>query len=341
MKHLLSNALIIARRDFMAVVATPTFLLFLLAPFLMLGVSVASGIGGAYLAKGQHDSREMVVIASAADAKRLKVEEDVLRSRLYGREGGPPSVRFVLPGPDPEAQQAHLLSDKAMEATAVMGGSLQRPVIAHLPGEADDGRYLALLAEESMRSAELGRPSGTQFSTPHIKVVQKTVPTRSRQQSTGSGTVVIMFMLTIMLASQAVGTLAEEKSNKVIEILAASVPLEAVFFGQADGTVRNSAGFRCILGWPCGVGHRNPACERGARELCACDWNADLHCSRWLLFRNGVHAFGCDIPRRRGSGFDHAGNPDAIFADYFVPTDHVRRVYGGGWKSGQQRRPVR
>lgn len=235
MKHLLSNALIIARRDFMAVVATPTFLLFLLAPFLMLGVSIASGIGGAYLAKGQHDSREMVVIASAADTKRLKVEEDVLRSRLYGREGGPPSVRFVLPGPDPEAQQAHLLSDKAMDATAVMRGSLQRPVIAHLPGEADDGRYLALLAEEAMRSAELGRPSGTQFSTPHIKVVQKTVPTRSRQQSTGSGTVVIMFMLTIMLASQAVGTLAEEKSNKVIEILAASVPLEAVFFGKLMG----------------------------------------------------------------------------------------------------------
>jgi ABC-2 type transport system permease protein len=52
MRHLLGNALIIARRDFMAVVATPTFLLFLLAPFLMLGVSIASGIGGAYLAKG-------------------------------------------------------------------------------------------------------------------------------------------------------------------------------------------------------------------------------------------------------------------------------------------------
>ena len=30
MRHLLGNALIIARRDFMAVVATPTFLLFLL-----------------------------------------------------------------------------------------------------------------------------------------------------------------------------------------------------------------------------------------------------------------------------------------------------------------------
>lgn len=235
MKHLLGNALIIARRDFMAVVATPTFLLFLLAPFLMLGVSIASGIGGAYLAKGQHDSRQMIVIASQADAKRLTVEDDVLRSRLYGREGGPPAVHFIAPLADTEVQQAHLLADKTVDATAVMRGSLERPVIAYVAGEADDGRYLALLAEEALRNAELGRPAGAQFSVPQMRAVQKTVPTRSRQQSTGSGTVVIMFMLTIMLASQAVGTLAEEKSNKVIEILAASVPLEAVFFGKLMG----------------------------------------------------------------------------------------------------------
>ena len=235
MRHLLGNALIIARRDFMAVVATPTFLLFLLAPFLMLGVSIASGIGGAYLAKGQHDSRQMIVIAAPADTKRLTMEDDVLRSRLYGREGGPPAVHFVPPLADPDVQQTRLLADKTVDATAVMRGPLERPVIAYVAGEADEGRYLALLAEEALRNAELGRPAGAQFSAPQMKAVQKTVPTRSRQQSTGSGTVVIMFMLTIMLASQAVGTLAEEKSNKVIEILAASVPLEAVFFGKLMG----------------------------------------------------------------------------------------------------------
>ena len=41
MNHTLNQIIVIARRDFMAVVATPTFLLFLLAPFFMLGISVA------------------------------------------------------------------------------------------------------------------------------------------------------------------------------------------------------------------------------------------------------------------------------------------------------------
>jgi ABC-2 type transport system permease protein len=38
-----------------------------------------------------------------------------------------------------------------------------------------------------------------------------------------------------MLAGQVVGTMAEERSNKVIEILAAAVPLESVFFGKLIG----------------------------------------------------------------------------------------------------------
>lgn len=235
MRQLLKNGLVIARRDFMAVVATPTFLLFLLAPFLMLGISIASGIGGAYLAKGQHESRQMIIIASPAEADRLAAEERALRTRLYGREGGPPSVRIVPPGADPVAQQAALLAEKTMDATAVMRGPFDRPAIAYLAGEADDGRYLALLAEEALRTQGLGQMADRQLSQPELREVRRSAPTRSRQQSTGSGAVVVMFMLTIMLASQAVGTLAEEKSNKVIEILAASVPLESVFFGKLIG----------------------------------------------------------------------------------------------------------
>ena len=97
MRQLLKSGLVIARRDFMAVVATPTFLLFLLAPFLMLGISVASGIGGAYLAKGQHDSRQTIVIASPEEGERLRAEENALRTRLYGLQGGPPSMGMVSP----------------------------------------------------------------------------------------------------------------------------------------------------------------------------------------------------------------------------------------------------
>lgn len=235
MKQVIRYGLVIARRDFMAVVATPTFLLFLLTPFLMLGISVASGFGGAYLAKGSDDAREMIVIATPVDAVRLQVEELSVRKRLYGSDRGPPSMRIVAPEPDSVAQQAKLFARTDVDVAAIMSGPLQNPVIAHRPGEANDARFLAMIAEDVLRADRLGQASGKILSTPDIREIHQNAPTKSRQQSTGSGAVVIMFMLTIMLASQAVGTLAEEKSNKVIEILAASVPLESVFFGKLIG----------------------------------------------------------------------------------------------------------
>ena len=45
----------------------------------------------------------------------------------------------------------------------------------------------------------------------------------------------VLFVLTLMLAGQTVGTMAEERSNKVIEVLAASVRLESVFLGKLIG----------------------------------------------------------------------------------------------------------
>ena len=42
----------------------------------------------------------------------------------------------------------------------------------------------------------------------------------------------IIFFLTLMLATMLLSNLVEEKSNKVIEVLAAAVPLDAVFLGK-------------------------------------------------------------------------------------------------------------
>jgi ABC-2 type transport system permease protein len=47
--------------------------------------------------------------------------------------------------------------------------------------------------------------------------------------------VFILFLLTLLLAGQTVSMLAEEKGNKVIEILAAAIRLESVFFGKLLG----------------------------------------------------------------------------------------------------------
>jgi ABC-2 type transport system permease protein len=51
----------------------------------------------------------------------------------------------------------------------------------------------------------------------------------------GYGAVFITFLLILMLGGQTVGTLAEEKGNKVIEILAAAIPMESVFYGKLIG----------------------------------------------------------------------------------------------------------
>jgi len=48
----------------------------------------------------------------------------------------------------------------------------------------------------------------------------------------GQGAQALIFSITLMLATLLLSTLVEEKSNKIIEILAASVPLEAVFLGK-------------------------------------------------------------------------------------------------------------
>ena len=45
MRQLLSQAMVIARRDFTSIVVTPTFIIFLLMPLVMIAVSGASGVG--------------------------------------------------------------------------------------------------------------------------------------------------------------------------------------------------------------------------------------------------------------------------------------------------------
>lgn len=234
MIRVLKQGMVIARRDFMAVVGTPTFLIFLLMPFLMLGFSVGTGMGGAYLAKGQQTERQMVIIAPDPDAEKFAEAERDLRTRLYGRDSGMPNVQIVAPEAHVEAQEQRILGRKDIEVTAVMRWPAAHPLITHSKDNDYSARYLALVAEQAMRSTKLG--GGEQsLSHPQIRSLGQNVPTKSSQRGTGTGAVVIMFMLTLMLASQSLGTLAEEKSNKVIEILAAAVPLESVFFGKLIG----------------------------------------------------------------------------------------------------------
>ena len=234
MTSVIRQTMVIARRDFLAMVATPTFLLFLLAPLMMVGFGMLSGLGGAQMAKSAIKNERLIVIADARDAADIQAAETFRNRDLMSEDTRNPIV-FVVPTRNPAEQQRTLFSSKDVEVQAVMRGPLTAPVILHAGLGKRDARYLESLAETVVRARDTGTKIDRDFSKATIDEFKRVEATPSGRMAAGTGAVFTIFMLTLLLAGQAVGMLAEEKSNKVIEILAAAVRLEAVFFGKLMG----------------------------------------------------------------------------------------------------------
>lgn len=232
MKKFVRQTLVVARRDFMAIVFTPTFLVFLLAPLLMLGFGALGGVGAAHLAEGGEDRTRIVAIAGPAEATRLTAIDAQLR-RLYRENEDPPELEIRAPAADPAAQARALFDADDIEVTAAMHGPLDRPTILHGPPSERHAAYLGALAEQALRNERAGATAP--LSTATLAEVVRETATDSGREAAGFGAVFAIFLLTLLLAGQSVGMLAEERANKVIEILAAAVPLEAVFLGKLIG----------------------------------------------------------------------------------------------------------
>jgi ABC-2 type transport system permease protein len=211
-----AQALVIARRDFSAIVLTPTFLIFLLAPLFMLAVATIGSLGAVHVVEG---SRARAVVIAAPEAlPDLRAAEQRLR-RVSGTDPGPPPVSFEAPQPDTAGQVRALLGRDDVSAV------LSEGQVFHAAKGARDADYLALLA---------GAASGAQPELRTVSVATRGPGVHSRNAA-AFGAVFAMFFLSLLLASQAISMLAEERNNKVIEILAAAVPLEAVFLGKLIG----------------------------------------------------------------------------------------------------------
>ena len=234
MKMFWGQAMVIARRDFMSIVGTPTFLMFLLAPILMLTISGIGGVGAASMAIKSENNARIVVIADGEDRARVRAADDVLRP-LFRGSAAPPALAVIAPQGDGVVQAKAILADNKYQTSAVMRGALLTPTISFTEEGERTSRYLAELAEVGARSAAAGRTSLDRLSKPTIIPIKTVVANINTRQAVGVSAVFVIFLLTLLLAGQTVGMLAEEKSNKVIEILAAAVRLEAVFFGKLIG----------------------------------------------------------------------------------------------------------
>jgi ABC-2 type transport system permease protein len=232
MRQIFKDALIIARRDFFSIVATPTFLLFLLAPMFMIAFGLVGGLGAAQMGKAAGAKREIAAIVSPADAAVIKASDARMRRVASIMI---PKLKIVSPAGNGEKQAEAIMASKESEVSAVLYGPLETPHIVYQTVGGQSGNFLAELADRSVRARSARLFDDKDVSKPvriEIKVVQ---PRQSGQAAAGYGAVFLIFLLTLMLSGQAAGTLAEEKGNKVIEILAAAVRLESVFFGKLIG----------------------------------------------------------------------------------------------------------
>ncbi|WP_176592502.1 ABC transporter permease [Sphingobium sp. EM0848] len=236
MREMLRAALVIARRDFAAVVLSRTFIFFLLGPLFPIIIGMAFGGLGNRISST--DLRPVVGLAMpAADAARMEQAVARLSERMAAQTL--PVLRRVPLSPAPSAQLANAKAD----VVVIVSGSLTHPVMT---GQPDDIRRLegdisliasAALAERSLHMVHVEpRPVSTSVGA---QTQGRLIIGRIAQ--------IVIFFLTLLLAGMILSNLVEEKTNKIIEILAAAVPVDAIFLGKLMAMLAMS--FVGILFW--------------------------------------------------------------------------------------------
>ena len=223
--RLLSAAYVIGRRDFTATVFSKTFLFFLLGPLFPILIGVVFGGIGASMEKSE--ARPIVAfIGSTEDAGRLAEASGRLDAAMRGEEIV--QIRQFAPTSDLAAQTKALLAQTQPPVLAVLAGPLDRPVLTGAL-EAKGGRanQLALIVNTA-RSSATSAPVALKV----VPIMVSSGSTASAQALTARAGQLLLFVLTILLAGMLLSNLIEEKSNKVIEVLAAAVPVDAIFLGK-------------------------------------------------------------------------------------------------------------
>lgn len=219
------TAWIVARRDFTSIVLTPTFLLFLLAPLFFVGFAMLGGGGARALATNAGASMRMVAIVPANETAAFIAVDTRMRE-----VSGVPNLVVLADTPEHTRQIPALSRDANM--TALLVGSATNPHIRERNKGGMSGRYLAALSEQIAREG-IANATAAPVSKPSFETLGTAQGSSHAGQSTlGYSAVFGLFLLTLLLGGQTVGMLAEEKGNKVIEIMAAAAPLQGVFLGK-------------------------------------------------------------------------------------------------------------
>jgi ABC-2 type transport system permease protein len=232
MKELVRSAFVIGRRDFTATVYSKTFLLFLGGPLLMIALSIMIGNFGERMARRDlHPT--VAVVSDAADFKAL----NEARERLNPAFGDNPLPDLLYAEPDYvlDAQVRDLLSARDKKVVAVLTGGLDRPTLTGAISESGRVRNRIEMVLKDARQARAMDAAGLKLAAAPMRLVQveeAAGAVAAMRATTARAGQLLLFMVTVLLAGMLLSNLIEEKSNRVIEVLAAAVPVDAIFTGK-------------------------------------------------------------------------------------------------------------
>lgn len=232
MMSLFEASWVIARRDFIASVFSRTFIIFLLAPMILIGFAIFFSM----MTDAQDQVATQPAVAVVADSATSGALA-AARERLVAgtSEQSFPILRNVAPAEHVAVQAQQLLADEHAAYSGVLSGTLDRPVLTG-PIKADGfvARRLQLLIDDARRMAALRGANAAPPPAPLARVVTEQAAGNLQviRRGVARGGQGLVFTITMLLATLLLSTLVEEKTNKVIEVLAAAVPLDAVFLGK-------------------------------------------------------------------------------------------------------------
>jgi ABC-2 type transport system permease protein len=242
MMRFIRSAFVIARRDFSATVLSKTFIFFLLAPLFPAAMGgLFGGIGARVATQAQHPV--VAVVGPKREFDRL----DAARTEMTSALGDESIVRIVgfSPEPDLAAQEKRLLASQSPPIRAVLAGGLDHPrLVGALGSDPATAAQLRLLIAHA-RSGDLDTAPDLPVTDVHVS----SGSLESDRVNTAWISQAVLFFLTLMLSTMVMSQLIEEKSNKIIEVIAAALPIDAMFVGKLFAML--AASVLALVVWIC------------------------------------------------------------------------------------------
>lgn len=221
----LSAAWVIARRDFVAILFSRAFFFFLLGPLFPVLVGILAGSVGQRVQQTAQ-SPEIGLVMAEAEARRILAAREVLAARLGEAVPRMTLVHPLAEGEDYEPRSA--LEGRAANIAAILSGTAEAPQLTGPRTRIESWRGPVAMVAAQAQAGELAPWPKVRLET----TTSSSAVERRGRLTTAQGAQTLLFLLTMMLAGMVLSNLVEEKGNKIIEVLAAAIPMEAVFMGK-------------------------------------------------------------------------------------------------------------